>query len=65
MVKINLSKLLADKNMSQSQLAKLTGIRPSTICEMCNNVSIFLKIDYLERICSALNCDVSDLISIV
>lgn len=34
MVKLNLSKLLADRGMTQSELAHITGIRPSTICDI-------------------------------
>lgn len=49
MVKINLRKLLTDKRMNQSELAALTGIRPSTICDICNNTCSFLKIDNMIR----------------
>lgn len=44
MVKINLRKLLAEKHMTQSELAVLTGIRPSTICDICKiTTALFLK----------------------
>ena len=63
MVKINLRKLLAEKRMTQSELAALTGIRPSTICDICNNTCSFLKIDNIDKICSVLECDIQELIS--
>ncbi len=63
MVKINLRKLLVEKHMTQSELATLTGIRPSTICDICNNNCSFLKIDNIEKICTVLECDIQEFIS--
>ena len=64
MVKIKLRKLLAEKRMTQSELAALTGIRPSTICDICNNTCSFLKIDNIDKICAVLECDIQELISV-
>ena len=64
MVKINLRRLLAEKSMTQSELAALTGIRPSTICDICNNTCSFLKIDNIDKICEALGCEIQELISV-
>lgn len=64
MVKINLRKLLTDKRMNQSELAALTGIRPSTICDICNNTCAFLKIDNIDKICEVLGCDIQEFISV-
>ena len=65
MITLNLSILLAERGMTQSELAQLTGIRPSTICDMYNNNCTFLKISNIEKICTVLNCDISDFISIL
>lgn len=64
MITLNLSILLAERGMTQSELAQLTGIRPSTICDMYNNNCTFLKISNIEKICTVLNCDISDFISV-
>lgn len=64
MVKFNLSKLLADRGMTQSELAHITGIRPSTICDIYNNNCTFIKLDNIDKICSALECDISELMCI-
>lgn len=45
MIYIKLRSLLEQKNMTQSELARLTGIRPSTISDLCNNNAVFLKCD--------------------
>lgn len=64
MVKLNLSNLLADRGMTQSELAQITGIRPSTICDIYNNNCTFIKLDNIDKICSALECDISELMCI-
>lgn len=64
MVKLTLSKLLADRGMTQSELAHITGIRPSTICDIYNNNCTFIKLDNIDKICSALECDISELMCI-
>ncbi len=63
MIKISLKKLLADRGMTQSELAALTGIRPSTICDICNNTCTFLKLENIDKMCLALKCEISDLLS--
>jgi len=61
MIKIRLKSLLSERGMSQSELAVMTGIRPSTICDICNNSCVFLKLENIEKICSVLRCEISDL----
>lgn len=65
MVKLNLQRILQDRNITQKELSRLTGIRPSTICDMCNNNADFIKLDNLDRICSVLGCGVEDVVSFV
>lgn len=62
MIYINLRSLLERRNMTQAELAKLTGIRPSTICDLCNNNADFIKLDYLNRILTALKCGLNDVL---
>lgn len=62
MIKINLRKLLSDRNMTQSELAVRTGIRPSTICDICGNSCTFLKLEHIDKICFVLGCEVRELI---
>lgn len=62
MIKINLRKLLSERNMTQAEPAERTGIRPSTICDICNNTCSFLKIENIDKICTVLKCQVHELI---
>ena len=63
MITIYLSKLLSERHMTQADLARLTGIRPSTICDLCNNNASFIKLQHLDLICQKLGCNVDDIIS--
>ena len=62
MIYINLRSLLERRNMTQAELSKLTGIRPSTICDLCNNNADFIKLDYLNRILKALKCGLTEVL---
>ena len=48
--------------MTQSELAKKTGIRPATINEMYHELIERVNLDYLSRICEVLNCEIEDLL---
>lgn len=65
MIKIHLSKILGEKRWTQKQLADVTGIRPSTINEWYHEIVQRINVEHLDRICEALECEVSDLIEYV
>ncbi|WP_374724222.1 helix-turn-helix domain-containing protein [Calidifontibacillus erzurumensis] len=62
MIKIQLQELLDKKGISQRTLAKETNIRQETINRMCNNNSVYLRIDHLDKICDFLNCSLDEII---
>lgn len=64
MIIVRLRHILNSKGITQSELAKATGIRPSTICDLYNNNASFLKLDNLYKICNFLNCKVEELLEI-
>ena len=64
MVIIKLKKLLYEKGISQSELEKATGIRPSTICDLYNQNAAFVKLENVYKICKVLNCKIDDLFEI-
>lgn len=65
MIKLNLHRILQDRGISQAELSRMTGIRPSTVCDLCNNNADFIKVENLDKICSVLKCDVSDVVKFV
>ena len=58
MIKNHLSRLLGERRWTQARLARETGIRPSTISAYYNELAEHI----MDRICEALDCDVSDLL---
>lgn len=65
MIRIHLSKLLGERRWTQAYLAQITGIRPGTISDMYNEVSERLNVEHLDRICEALDCELSELVEYV
>lgn len=65
MIKNHLSKLLGQRRWSQAKLARVTGIRKATISEFYNEMTDRISLDNLDRMCEALECDLSDLLEYV
>jgi putative transcriptional regulator len=65
-LRVKLDEVLKDRNMSQKELAELTGIRPAAISELYNNQRKSINREHIEKIAAALNIsDISELITIV
>ncbi len=62
MIRINLSTILGKKRITQADLSRKTGIRPATINEMYHEMTERINLVYLDKICEALECDISDLL---
>ena len=52
-------KLLIDKKMKKKDLQKASGISSSSVAKLGRNENVNTEI--LQKICSALNCDISDI----
>lgn len=61
-IRILLSRKLGELRWTQADLARRTGIRPSTINEMYHELCDRVNIDYLDRICNVLDCDLSEIL---
>lgn len=62
MIRIKLSEQLGKKKMTRKRLSELTGIRANTIGDMYNEKIKKIDVDMLDRICTILDCQVSDII---
>ena len=61
MIRILLSTRLGERRWTQADLARATGIRPSTINDLYHELADRVNLEHLDLIC-ALGCDLSDLI---
>ena len=62
MIRILLSPRLGERRWTQADLARMTGIRPSTINELYHELAERVNLEHIDLICEALGCEVSDLI---
>ena len=61
MIKCRLRVLLAEKEISQKDLAEITGIQTNTISKMCRNDIKQIPINALDAICEYFDCQPSDI----
>lgn len=62
MIRVLLSSRLGDLKMTQADLARMTGIRPSTINELYHEITERVSFEHLDLICEALGCQLDELI---
>ena len=62
MIRILLSRKLGELRWTQADLARMTGIRPNTICALYNDVALGVRLEHLDLICEALDCDLDEII---
>ncbi len=60
-----LSSVLGSKRIKQSELAKMTGISKTTVNSFYNDKVTKVNYDILNKICKALDCQVSDILTYV
>lgn len=64
-IKIKLDDILKERDMKQSKLAEIAGIRPNAISNLCRGYVDRLSIEHLEKICHALELQsISELIEL-
>ena len=61
-IKIHLSKLLGERKLRASEVAKKTGINKNTLSSLYNEKVSGIRFDTLEKLCKFLSCSISDLI---
>ena len=61
-IRILLSARLGELRMTQAELARKTGIRPNTINDMYHELCDRVNLEHLDKICEALNCELTDIL---
>lgn len=62
MIKSNLAVLLAERKIRVSDLVKETGINKSTLYKLYNDESVRIDFETIDKICTALEVEVGDLL---
>ncbi len=62
MIRILLSARLGERKLTQAELARMTQIRASTINDYYWELAERIKLEHLDLMCEALDCDLSDLL---
>lgn len=63
MIQFKLKALLGSRLLTQRWLSEVSGIRPTTISNICNNHLSMLPVSVIARICDALTCQPGDWIT--
>jgi putative transcriptional regulator len=61
MIKSRLKVILAENDMTQKQLCEKTGIRPSTVSDICNSKMKHIPVTILNDLCKLFSCQVGDI----
>lgn len=62
MIRIVLSRKLGELRWTQADLARKTGIRPSTINDLYHDLAERVNLEHLDLICEALDCELTEII---
>ncbi len=65
MIKNHLSKLMGEKRITITEVAKSTGMSASTISNLYNEKVKRLDFDTLEKLCEFFNCNIEDIIEYI
>lgn len=65
MVKFKLKDVMKKRNVNIGQLSEMTGLHRNGISKMVNGKSKGIEFPTLDKLCDALECDVTDLIEYV
>ncbi|MCM3497664.1 helix-turn-helix transcriptional regulator [Paenibacillus lactis] len=64
-ITIKLNEVLQSRNLTQTQLSEMSGVRQAAISEMSRNIREQVNLKTLEKIADALNIDdITELITI-
>lgn len=62
MIKSLLSRKLGELRITRTDLSRATGIRLNTISVLYNDALDRVSLDQLDKICEALDCDLSEIL---
>ncbi len=64
-IKINLLRLIQEKGISKNKLSQRAEMQRTQLNHYCNNTITRLDTDVLARLCTVLDCEISDLLEFI
>jgi putative transcriptional regulator len=64
MIKCNLSRLMGEKKLKISDVAKDAGINRGTITRLYHETAVRVDFEVLEKLCVYLNCGIEELLEL-
>ena len=64
-IKINLAELIQERGISKNKLSQRAEMQRTQLNNYCNNKISRLDIDVLARLCTVLDCEISDLLEFI
>lgn len=64
MVKIHLSRLMGERKLKISDVARDTGINRGTITRLYHETAERVELEAIEKLCTYLDCKIEDLMEI-
>jgi putative transcriptional regulator len=64
MIKCHLSRLMGEKKLKISDVARDTGINRGTITRLYQETAVRVEFEVLEKLCLYLNCEISELLEL-
>lgn len=61
-IHIRLGELIEDRKLSKNKFAQRAELQRTQLNKYINNEVVLLNIDVLARMCTVLDCDISDLL---
>ena len=64
-IKVHLGRLLGERKLRASEVARKTGINKNTLSSLYNEKVSGIRFDTLEKLCKFLDCSIGELIEYV
>jgi len=64
-IRVHLGRLLGERKLRASEVARKTGINKNTLSSLYNEKVSGIRFETLRRLCKFLNCSIGDLIEYI
>lgn len=65
MIKVHLSRIMGEQKLNIADVSRMTALHRNGITKLYNEKTDGIKFDTLEKLCTALNCKIEDLLEII